>query len=102
MTKPFVCPPKTRRQLCGQADATDNVLTFPVAPAARVFAQDRAAAVVVAVLTIVRRALRAWASHGDVAGLADEMRTEIETLLRGEFADIARSTISEIRPSEDG
>ena len=78
----------------------NNVLTFPAPAAARVSAQDRAAAVTTPVLAIVCHALRDWIDQDDAADLAD-VRAEIETLLREEFADVARTTLSEIR-REDG
>jgi uncharacterized protein (DUF2267 family) len=61
--------------------------------------RDRAAVVTGAVLHIVRRALLEWLDGDDVSFAA--ARTEVETLLRAEFHDIARTTLNEIR-REDG
>jgi hypothetical protein len=63
---------------------------------------DRAAVVATAILQTVRRALLEWLHRdgSDDAGLA-AARTEIETLLGDEFADVARTTRNEIR-REDG
>jgi hypothetical protein len=54
---------------------------------------DRAAVTTTMILQVVREAQLAW--------LRDQaVRAEIETLLRGEFADVARTTLNEIRNSE--
>jgi hypothetical protein len=62
-------------------------------------ARDRAAVTATAILQIIRRALVAWLDrdHADFAAV----RAEIETVLRDEFADVARTTLTEIR-HEDG
>ena len=60
---------------------------------------DRAAAVTTAILQALRKALLAWldGNHPDMAGT----RAEIQSLLRDEFADVARETLNQIR-REDG
>ena len=61
--------------------------------------RDRAAVTTTAILQIVRKALLAWLDGGqrNMAGT----RAEIQTLLRDEFADVARETRNQIR-REDG
>ena len=71
---------------------------IPAAPAAdhgARFAQDRAAVVTREIVQIVRDALIAWVhgEHADMAGARDA----IESLLRDEFNDVARTTLNEIR-----
>jgi hypothetical protein len=60
---------------------------------------DRAAVTTTAILQTVRKGLLAWldGKHPDMAGT----RAEIQTLLRDEFADVARETLNQIR-REDG
>ena len=79
---------------------SDNVLEFPAPAGAPALACDRAAVVTTAVLATICNALRDWIDRGAAAGLAD-VRAEIEALLREEFADVAHTTIHEIR-REDG
>ena len=55
--------------------------------------RDRAAVVTTAVLQVIR----VW-RHRENAGEA--ARSEIETLLRDEFADVARATLHEIRQGD--
>ena len=59
--------------------------------------RDRAAVVATAVLQELRSVLRCC-GHADFAGA----RAAIEALLRDEFADVARTTLSEIRCEDDG
>jgi hypothetical protein len=67
------------------------VLT-PNSPRVQPCAKDRAAVVTTAILQIVKMSMRALL-HGDAGALRDE----IEATLRNEFADIARTTLNEIR-----
>jgi hypothetical protein len=62
-------------------------------------AQDRAAVVTTAILRVVRDALSNWFDHGhaDMAGA----RAAIYGILRDEFADIARTTLNEIRREDE-
>jgi hypothetical protein len=59
------------------------------------FAKDRAAAVTVTIIEVLRRALHTWL-HQDNTDFA-AARTEIESILRGEFDDVARQAANEIR-----
>ena len=52
-------------------------------------AQDRAAVVATNIIAVVVDALRNWLRGGLTGSLADT-HTQIETLLRDEFADLAR------------
>ena len=61
----------------------------------------RAAIVTTTMLTIVCHALRDWIDRGAAAGSLADVRAEIETLLREEFADVARTTLSEIRREDE-
>lgn len=61
---------------------------------------DRAAVVATAILQIVRRELFAWVDRDTDADLT-ATRTEIETLLRNEFHDVARTTLNEIRREDE-
>ena len=63
------------------------------------FAQDRAAVVTTAILQIVRGVLIAWL-HGERADMAG-VRDAIESLLRDEFGDTARTTLNEIRLDDE-
>ena len=58
---------------------------------------DRAAVVATAIMQIVEAALRAVLHDGDDNDEGCTLRAAIEALLRDEFADIARTTLSEIR-----
>jgi hypothetical protein len=58
-------------------------------------AKDRAAAVTTTVLAIISSALREWMLRG---GGPTDVRAQVETFLRGEFADLAR----EVRGERDG
>jgi hypothetical protein len=64
----------------------------PLSPA---FARDRAAVVTTAVVRVLGDALLNW-FHRDGTDLA-AARAEVETILRDEFHDIARTTRDEIR-----
>ena len=59
---------------------------------------DRAGVATAAILQIVRMGLLLWIDGGrpDMTSV----RAEIQNLLRDEFADVARVTVSEIRESE--
>jgi hypothetical protein len=58
-------------------------------------ARDRAAVTATTIIGIVTGALRRW-NAGDPTALAT-VRAEIESTLRDEFADVARTTRDEIR-----
>lgn len=59
---------------------------------------DRAAVTTTAILQIVRVVLHAWLDHGRAPVVA---RAAIEDLLRDEFADVANTAVSEIRPNDE-
>jgi hypothetical protein len=62
-------------------------------------AHDRASVTATVILQIVRSALTAWLQR-DQAAVAS-VRGEVEAVLRAEFDDVVRTTLSEIR-REDG
>ena len=61
--------------------------------------RDRAGIVATTVLGIVRRALLGWFDRYPTNLAATH--AEIETLLREEFADVARQTLTEIRREDE-
>jgi hypothetical protein len=61
--------------------------------------RDRAAVVTTAILQSIRKALLAWLD-GDRPDIAS-LRIKIQTLLRDEFADVARETLNQIRREDE-
>ena len=59
---------------------------------------DRAAVVTTAILQTIRKSLLAWLAGGRPEA---NMHTQIQSLLRDEFVDVARETLNQIR-REDG
>ena len=57
-------------------------------------ARDRAGVVATTVLAIVADALRQWLRGGSAAALTD-VRTQVETVVRDEFADLANQVRGE-------
>jgi hypothetical protein len=77
----------------------NNVVDFATRNPCAGFAQDRAATVATAIWQITQQAVLAWFERGGTA-LAD-VRGEITEILRNEFADIARTTLTEIRREDE-
>ena len=84
---------------CGVGPKEASILAAPAAEPGARFAKDRAAVVSRKIEQIIRDALIAWVhrERADVTGAQDA----IESLLRDEFNDVARTTLNEIR-REDG
>ena len=76
------------------ASTTTSSICFATRNPCAGFAQDRAATVATAIWQITQQAVLAWFERGGTA-LAD-VRGEITEILRNEFADIARTTLTEI------
>ena len=62
-------------------------------PSTHQAARDRAAVVTVGIIQILAAALRRW-NAGDLAALAS-VRAEIAAMLRDEFSDVARQTMTD-------